>query len=373
MDETSGEPAVGELLAWARAGGAQVRGLEIRFQGRGEGHAVFAAQPLRPGDETVRVPFALTMSVESAAASDLRPALEAYREQLPADELLALHLMHERAKGGGSRFAPFLRSLPRAFDLPVFWTDEQLRELAGTNVLLLTQMMKRQLAADFAAIHAAIMDEFPAVFPAADPGYARPTLADYEWAMGAIWSRAFGVTRDQRYLHVLCPAMDMFNHDVHLRNPLDDFVRYNAQEQTLEHRVCTDDGAVVPPGAPLMISYGQYSNAKLLYSYGFAVPGNPRLALDLWMKIPPTDPYAKLKQTLLDSSELTREQTYDFRGTLFPNDIDERLLATLRVILMDEQDIRHYKNVRAVQLLFVWRRRYLWQNLTLVGWCCAGI
>jgi len=346
-------PVVAELLAWMRAHGADVGRLEIRYLGKDEGHGVFAAQALQAGEATVRVPFALTMSVESAAQSDLASVLGAYRE-LPPDEVLALHLMHERGKGTGSFFSPFIRSLPRAFDLPVFWSDEQLQELAGTNVLLLTQMMKRQLAQDFAGIHTALMDEFPSVFtPRQGPNasYTRPTLQDYEWAMGVIWSRAFGVTRDREYLHVLCPAMDMFNHDVRLRNPLDDFVRFDEDAQTLEHRVCTDGGIAVASGAPLLISYGQYSNAKLLYSYGFAVPGNPRLALDLWMKIPPSDPYAKLKQTLLDSSELTRDQTYDFHGTLFPDDVDERLLATLRVILMDEQDIRHYKNVRAAMFL----------------------
>lgn len=286
---------------------------------------------------TIRVPFKLTMSIESAAQSDLSPIVQAYKD-LPADELLALHLMHERSKGDASFFAPFIRSLPTSFELPVFWSDAQLGELAGTNALLLTQMMQRQLAQDFDAIHAALVSEFPIIFGKFPP----LTKQDYEWAMSVIWSRAFGVTRDGAYLHVLCPAMDMFNHDVALRNPLDDFVSYDAETQELQHRVAADAAI----RAPLHISYGQYSNAKLLYSYGFVVSGNRVKGIDLWMKVPASDPYCKLKQTLLDSHELTREQTYDFKGTLFGHDVDERLLATLRVILMDEQEIRDYKKVR---------------------------
>jgi hypothetical protein len=167
-----------------------------------------------------------------------------------------------------------------------------------------------------------------------------------------MWSRAFGVSRGGKYLRVLCPAVDMFNHDVRLNTPLDDFVSFDEETQMMTHHVPTE----VAAGSPLQISYGQYSNAKLLYSYGFVAKENERRAVDFWTKIPPSDPYLKLKQKVLDSNELTREQTYDFCGTLFKNDVDERLLATLRVILMSEEEIRLYKRVR-----------------TLINSCCAEV
>ncbi|RLN89786.1 hypothetical protein BBJ28_00010634 [Nothophytophthora sp. Chile5] len=352
--EMSSPAVVASLLQWLQTHGAADSLLDIRYLGKREGHGVFAAQALPRDHVTLEVPFKLTMSAESAVQSDLAPVWRKYPE-IPPDELLALHLMHERGKGSTSFFAPFIASLPREFDLPVFWSDAELLELKGTNVLLLTQMMRRQLERDFEGIHEPIAAEFPEIFAA----LPKLTLDDYTWAMSVIWSRAFGATKNGKYMHVLCPAMDMFNHDVQLQNLLDDFVTFDGVKQVVTHRVAED----AAKGAALHISYGQYSNAKLLYSYGFVAPGNRIKAMDFWMKITPNDPYQKLKQTVLDSHELTREQTYDFHGTLFENDVDERLLATLRVILMDEQEIRQYKKAFEASILSVRNELAVYENL----------
>ena len=330
---------VSALLKWLEGNGTTDTLLEIRYLGKWEGHGVLAKQSLSCGQVALQIPFRLTMTIESAAQSDLALVLERY-PQIPPDEVLALHLMHERSKGKRSFFALFIASLPTTFDLPVFWSEAELIELKGTNVLLLTQMMQQQLKRDYQNIHQEVTDEFPEIFAP----LPTLTLEDYAWAMGVIWSRAFGVTKDGRYLRLLCPAMDMFNHDVNLHNPLDDFVSFDEEKEMMVHHVPTE----VTDGSTVNISYGQYSNAKLLYSYGFVAQENSRRAVDFWVKIPPTDPYFKLKQTILDTNELTKEQTYDFCGTLFRNDVDERLLATLRVVLMDEQEIRLYKKVRCL-------------------------
>ncbi|POM66485.1 Putative histone-lysine N-methyltransferase [Phytophthora palmivora] len=350
----SSPEVVTTLLKWLKSHGGADNLLDIRYLGALEGHGVFAKQTLASGQVTLRVPFKLTMNIESAAQSDLAPVLEKY-PQIPDDEVLALHLMHERSKGSTSFFAPFIASMPTTFDLPVFWTDAELNELQGTNVLLLTKLMKQQLQRDFENIHQAVAEDFPEIFA------SLPTLKveDYMWAMSVIWSRAFGVSKGEKYLRLLCPAMDMFNHDVTLRNPLDDFVSFDEEKQMMTHQVPKE----VMAGSPLHISYGQYSNAKLLYSYGFVVPENLRQAVDFWMKIPPTDPYLKLKQTVLDSNKLTQEQTYDFCGTLFKNDVDERLLATLRVILMNEQEIRLYKKAFESSILSARNELAVYENL----------
>ncbi|RLN54959.1 hypothetical protein BBJ29_008342 [Phytophthora kernoviae] len=350
----SSPAVVTALLDWLKTNGVADNLLDIRYLDRLEGHGVFAKQELSRGQVTLEVPFKLAMSTESAEQSDLLLVLQKY-PQVPPDEVLALHLMYERSKGAESFFAPFIASLPKEFDLPVSWSEAELNELKGTNVLLLTQMMKRQLQHDFENIHQAIAEDFPEIFA------ALPTLTmeDYVWAMSVIWSRAFGVSKDGKYLHVLCPAMDMFNHDVRLCNPLDDFVSYNEEKQAMTHHVAEDGVS----GTALHISYGQYSNAKLLYSYGFVAHENSIQAVDFWMKIPPTDPYFKLKQTVLDSNELTRDQTYAFRGTLFKTDVDERLLATLRVILMNEQEIRQYKKAFESSILSVRNELAVYENL----------
>ncbi|CAI5731497.1 unnamed protein product [Hyaloperonospora brassicae] len=345
---------VSKLIEWLESNGTTDSLLAIRYLGEYEGHGVLAKQTLPCGQVTLQVPFKLTMTVESAARSDLAAVLEKY-PQISSDEVLALHVMHERNKGTRSFFAPFLASLPTTFDLPVFWSDTELNELRGTNVLLLTRLMQQQLERDFQTIHQEVTKAFPDIFAS----LPTLTLEDYTWAMSVIWSRAFGVNRGGKYLRLLCPAMDMFNHDVSLCNPLDDFVSFDDEKQMMVHHVPTE----VTNGNAVHISYGQYSNAKLLYSYGFVAQGNPRRAVDFWVKVPPADPYRKLKQTILDANDLTREQTYDFCGTLFRNDVDERLLATLRVILMNEQDMHLYKKAFMLSMISVHNELAVYNNL----------
>ncbi|CAH0475893.1 unnamed protein product [Peronospora belbahrii] len=342
------------LFEWLESNGTTNNLLDIRYLNTSEGHGVFAKQSLTSGQVTLQVPFKLTMNIESATQSELAAVLKKY-PGIPDDEVLAMHLMHERNKGIESFFAPYIASLPTTFDLPVFWSDVELNELKGTNVLLLTQLMKNRLERDFENIHKPVIEDFPDIFA------SRPmlTLEDYTWAMSVIWSRAFGVSKGEKYLRVLCPAMDMFNHDVSLQNPLDDFVSFDEEKHMMTHHVPT----AVTAGSALCISYGQYTNAKLLYSYGFIAPKNSCRAVDFWIKIPPTDPYLKLKQTVLESNELTSEQTYDFCGTLFRNDVDERLLATLRVILMDKQEIQLYKTAFESTIISARNELAVYENL----------
>ncbi|OQS02253.1 hypothetical protein THRCLA_05354 [Thraustotheca clavata] len=347
--------AISSLQSWLQSHGVNLDYFVIQYYGPNEGHGVVAAKAFGKGEHTLEIPFKLTMNVQSAITSDLAPLFKDGL-QLPDDEILALHLMYERQKGEASFWAPFIQSMPKTFDTPIFWPDSVFQELRGTNVALLGSMMRQQIIADYTSIHRPIFNRYPKLFDA-----DKLSISDYKWALSVIWSRAFGVTKDGEYLHVLCPAMDMFNHDVHLKVPLDDFVCYDDQTQTLSHRVHDSCAS----GSPLNISYGQYSNAKLLYSYGFVVPGNPNRGIDFWLNIPPSDPYYKLKKALLDSNQLTVAQTYDFEGTLLGHTVSERLLATVRIILMTEDEIAFRNNAFESRMISRRNELSVYENLLL--------
>jgi hypothetical protein len=69
--------------------------------------------------------------------------------------------------------------------------------------------------------------------------------------------------------------------------------------------------------------------------------------MDFWLHLPPSDPQFRMKRALLDGHPLTQEHTYDFVGTLGgDHHISERLLASLRIILMHESEIASRYNVR---------------------------
>ena len=61
---------------------------------------------------------------------------------------LALFLLHERAKGGASRWAAYLAALPADSGSPVQWGEEDLAELAGSQLLGTVQGYRWVGAAD---------------------------------------------------------------------------------------------------------------------------------------------------------------------------------------------------------------------------------
>ncbi|CAN0269862.1 unnamed protein product, partial [Hapterophycus canaliculatus] len=82
------------------------------------------------------------------------------------------------------------------------------------------------------------------------------------------------------------------------------------------------------------ILYGPYSNAKLLYSYGFVLANNPYGGLDYWTRVPPTDEAFQWKQALLDGHPLTAAQTYDFSGTLRTGGVVAQAVLSMYMVLL---------------------------------------
>lgn len=93
------------------------------------------------------------------------------------------------------------------------------------------------------------------------------------------------------------------------------------------------------PSEECFAIYGNYPNAKLLFSYGFVLPNNPHKAIDVWTRVSSQTPFAELKQQILSSHALTKEQTYDFVGTIRENYISAALLTTIRVIQANEEEL----------------------------------
>ena len=65
--------------------------------------------------------------------------------------------------------------------------------------------------------------------------------------------------------------------------------------------------------------------------------GNPHRGYDMWFNVPASDPNHAVKQSLLQNDPLTAVQfrnPYDFTGTIHGSSVSQKLLATLRVVLL---------------------------------------
>jgi hypothetical protein len=103
------------------------------------------------------------------------------------DDALALLLLHERRKGAESEAACHIKSLPVQYDQTLFWTEAELAEIEGSNVLGITRQLSIQTRQDYDLLTTAISAAFPEL-SIQEFGYE-----DYCWALATIWSRSMDI------------------------------------------------------------------------------------------------------------------------------------------------------------------------------------
>jgi len=297
------------LSAWFTSRGGTLSGKCAPQAWSGE-TGLFATGAVAKGDTLASIPLSMCVTPTLPTSGPLAP-LAGDTADWPADETLALRLMAERKLGKASRHAAWLECVPAEFDLPIWWSPGERAPIKGTIVCTLAEMMARQMKADWDSLYQPLVAKHVKLLEGLDEN-------DYLWAMTVIWSRAFGIyVPDGRggedvYVRVVAPLLDMANHDAALAVPLDDALHYSVSEEALVLSAAHPAAA----GQQCFISYGPYSNAKLLYSYGFAaIRSNPRSCVDLWINVPSHDPMRGLKESLLREKGV--QPSYDFTGTLF--------------------------------------------------------
>lgn len=302
------------------------------------------------GTLLMRIPFALCISTSSILKST--PIGQKIEQELPdllsyPDEILALGLMY--AKKYDSEHQPtsvfdmehnqsmksayhkcllaHVKTLPTTFNTTIYWSDEEVDALRPNAVYHLTKMMQKQIDHDWENIHQPLTQQFPDLL-----GHATKDL--YRWALSVVYSRAIGIHKDGEYVRCIPPLLDMANHSPEVGDDAADTFRYDEQAD----EICLVNTSPKSAGDECFAVYGTYPNAKLAHTYGFVVLSNPHRAIDLWTRVTPNVFKAQEKQQILQSSPLTRNQTYDFEGTLRDDFISPALLATIRIIQANDDE-----------------------------------
>jgi Rubisco LSMT substrate-binding len=139
----------------------------------------------------------------------------------------------------------------------------------------------------------------------------------------------------------MAPVINAANHHYTAAPTLADIVRYDTDQECFELKA----GKHYNTGDQFYIIYGQYSNAKLLYSYGFALADNIYHSIDLWVHVLQSDSNAQLKRAILQENALTAQQQYNFSGTIRKVSTQQcticaALLATARIIAMTQDELQ---------------------------------
>ena len=272
-------------------------------------YAVYAKRDLAVDTPVVTaIPKAACLSARTCSVAE---TLKAAR--LGGGLALNIAILHERSLGERSRWAGYFAVLPAKGErtLPMFWTEQQLQTLQGTDLLKHVTDDATCMAEDFQEnVVDGLCVSHPRDFP---PG--THTLEAYMEAASLAASRAFFIGDECG--EALVPWADMFNHKtdgehVHVLGADDedadeDEHEVDGEEETSEaeeeeseeegeseeeeadEEESTDTEEIIEPpsgslvihvcaaaqkGAELFNTFGRQNNASLLHKYGFCEPHN---------------------------------------------------------------------------------------------------
>lgn len=193
------------LWSWLASEGVDVsnaRPAPVDLAPGGRGWGLVAAKDLGGNETVLSVPKSLWMTQETALASPVGPHCDGQAPWVA----LALQLLHERSLGEASRWAPYVATLPAALDAPLFWSAEEIGELAGTQLLANAAGYDAYVRGTWAQLKSDVFDANPDVFPESRFGES-----DLVWAFGILRSRALPPV-DQGDAIALVPGLDLANH-----------------------------------------------------------------------------------------------------------------------------------------------------------------
>ena len=156
---TSKPPAVEELITHVVENGGKISKVALRYSDT-EGYSVFATENMTEGEVAISVPYSLCFSMDSILKGPLSVILDVCPDIMAyPDEVLALALMC-KCYPMDSVEAKHIASLPKTFNTPIFWSDEELDGLKSSMIWNLTNMMKKQITSDWESIHAPLGKSF---------------------------------------------------------------------------------------------------------------------------------------------------------------------------------------------------------------------
>jgi hypothetical protein len=293
---------------------------------------------------------------------------------------------------------PHVAALPTSFPTcPLYYSEREMARIDGTNCAEYAKRMLRQFDSDYsklAQVLRAFDDSHPDGLvlptspcrtfwndscPRSDSSklvavgdkdvracthqrlpvvhlHERVTFDAYQWALCNIYSRSsdFAVRSPQHEGSDSCCGL--VGHRRRIIAPLFDMMNHDFSSDVTHSLDWGDDGGVIGEGLSVFngpnrtieagqevcLSYGNFSNEKLLLIYGFALDRNPHDAVSIYAPLNPEDPLYFAKRRLLQSRCGIEDpnvphllKSVDHVGVLsneVPSVLPRSLLSVLRLI-----------------------------------------
>ncbi|KAG0629937.1 hypothetical protein M758_1G140900 [Ceratodon purpureus] len=330
------ETQVQTLWSWAQAQGVQ--GESIRPSEVTEGLGLLAQRPVGQGDEILSVPETVWINLATVQKSSLGKVTEGLKSWVA----IALFLIHETSNSN-SKWRPYLDTLPKNLDSPLFWSDEELAELQGTQLLGSVVGYLEFLENEYNKVVEEIMERNTDLF---DPAVF--TFDAFRWAFGILRSRSFAPLTGEEL--ALVPVADLMNHGVGLDDKNPSWLKKSSGGQiwnigkSSSNVLTVRASANFQSGEQILMQYGSAkSNADLALDYGFVEPntesqfggGIERDSLALSLEISPEDRFIDDKADILEINGFQCSMQFDLPRGQGPSD---EMITFLRLSALSGPD-----------------------------------
>ncbi|XP_031476566.1 fructose-bisphosphate aldolase-lysine N-methyltransferase, chloroplastic [Nymphaea colorata] len=313
---------LGSFQGWLREKGVSFPSVKPGFVPEGLG--LVAQKDIGRNEVVVEVPKRTWINLDTVAASVIGPVCSGSKPWIR----IALFLLREMAVGEKSDWSPYIRILPKHMDSTIYWSEEELAELEGTQLLSTTLSVKEYVESEFNKVHKEILVPHHHVFP-------HPvTLDDFLWAFTILRSRAFSQHRGENL--VLIPLADLINHSSSITTENSAWQIKGTGLFSRELIFSLRAPAPVKAGDQVYIQYDlKKSNAELALDYGFIETNSDRDVYTLTLEIPESDPFYEDK---LDIAELNGLGTVAYFDVVLGRSLPELMLPYLRLLALGGSD-----------------------------------
>jgi hypothetical protein len=230
--------------------------------GSKEMRGVHATSYIPPHTVCVSIPKSCLITVEMGQATPIgrRVFIADLDLDAPKHIYLMIYLLWDmKTNGPNSFFRPYYEILPKRLrNVPIFWTDDELKYLDGSYMRVQIDDRKRAINEDYVAI----CDTCP------EFGHM-VSLSEFVWARMIVCSRNFGLLINGHRTSALVPHADMLNH----YRPRETKWTFDEDSQCFVITTLQGIGA----GEEVYDSYGQKCNHRFLLNYGFCVEKNTEI------------------------------------------------------------------------------------------------
>ncbi|MED6210223.1 hypothetical protein PIB30_062164 [Stylosanthes scabra] len=324
VSSVSVSPAVTTFWQWLKEEGVISSKTPVKPSVVPEGLGLVATKDISRNEVVLQVPKRFWINPDAVAASEIGNVCSGLKPWLS----VALFLIRERSRDD-SLWKHYFPVLPKETDSTIYWSEEELSEIQGTQLLNTTLGVKEYVQNEFMRLQEEIILPNKKLFP------FPITLDDFFWAFGILRSRAFSRLRNENL--VVIPLADLINHSARVTTEDHAYeVKGAAGLFSWDYLFSLRSPLSVKAGEQVYIQYDlNKSNAELALDYGFIEPNSDRNAYTLTLGISESDPFYDDKLDIAETNGFGETAYFDI---FYNQPLPPGMIPYLRLVALGGTD-----------------------------------